>query len=95
MSSPPTINPATNRIQSKYHNCVTNLHLQAEDLAKELGNAPYVECSALTGQGLQEMMQAAITQSLSAGGASKGADAKKDKKCCILVSQQGVGGGMT
>ena len=59
---------------------------EAEDLAKELGDAPYVECSALTGQGLQEMMQTAINQSLSKGGASKGADGDKkgDKKCCIL-----------
>merc|ERR1712224_883948 len=44
---------------------------EAEDLAKELGNAPYVECSALTGQGLQEMMQTAINQSLASNSKSK------------------------
>merc|ERR1712032_1421458 len=62
---------------------------EAEDLAKELGNAPYVECSALTGQGLQEMMQQSINLSLSTNSGS-GSDAKKGggegskPKCCIL-----------
>ena len=60
------------------------MHPQAEDLAKELGNAPYVECSALTGQGLQEMMQTAINQSL-ASNSSGGAKEAEKKKCCILV----------
>lgn len=53
---------------------------EAKALAKEL-NGPYIECSALTGEGLQEMIQTAINSALapSSGGKSGG------KKGCMIL----------
>lgn len=35
----------------------TNIVLQAEAMAERIGAAKYMECSALTGQGVQEVLE--------------------------------------
>lgn len=56
---------------------------EAKALAKELNGAPYIECSALTGQGLQEMMQTAINAALAP--ASSGGGKSGGKKGCMIL----------
>ncbi|KAG5355156.1 GTP-binding protein [Yarrowia sp. B02] len=58
-------------------NCITLT--QGEEMAERIGAKRYLECSALTGQGVDDVFEVATRASLLAVNKSKG------KGCCIVI----------
>lgn len=52
---------------------------EGEDVRKRIGAKKYLECSSLTGEGVDDVFEAATRQSLLSG------DHKKQSGCCVIL----------
>ena len=52
---------------------------EGEDVRKRIGAKKYLECSSLTGEGVDDVFEAATRQSLLSG------DYKKQSGCCVIL----------
>jgi Rho family protein len=52
---------------------------EGEDVRKRIGAKKYLECSSLTGEGVDDVFEAATRQSLLSG------DHKIQKGCCVIL----------
>ena len=59
-------------------------HQEGEEAARELGAVAYLECSALTREGVTEVFHTAITAALESQGARARAKASS-RTCCLLL----------
>ena len=53
--------------------------MEGEDIRKRIGARKYLECSSLTGEGVDDVFEAATRQSLLSG------DRKERSKCCVIL----------
>eukprot|EP01115_Flamella_aegyptia_P003319 TRINITY_DN1556_c0_g3_i3.p1 TRINITY_DN1556_c0_g3~~TRINITY_DN1556_c0_g3_i3.p1 ORF type:complete len:200 (+),score=50.67 TRINITY_DN1556_c0_g3_i3:700-1299(+) len=58
---------------------------EAQQMVKDLGALKYLECSALTRQGLKNVFDEALTTIVSPGTGGSGGGSNKKKKGCILL----------
>ena len=52
---------------------------QGEDVRRRIGAKKYLECSSLTGEGVDDVFEAATRQSLLSG------DRKERRGCCVIL----------
>lgn len=52
---------------------------EGEDVRKRIGAKKYLECSSLTGEGVDDVFEAATRQSLLSG------DTKRQSGCCVIL----------
>ena len=54
---------------------------EGEDVRRRISAKKYLECSSLTGEGVDDVFEAATRQSLLSGGGSK----REGRGCCVIL----------
>jgi Rho family, other len=54
---------------------------EGEDVRRRIGAKKYLECSSLTGEGVDDVFEAATRQSLLGGGDRRG----EGRGCCVVL----------